>query len=341
MRSTAGKLFLLSAAFSATVFAALVAALFLTMSAQGEGGDIKTSLISSCSVIPQTNATVDGLTNEQIHNAGIIVSVGKQAKVPPRGWTIALMAALQESGLRNIPYGDRDSVGLFQQRTAWGPFADRMDPAKSSLMFYTGGQAGQPGLLDIAGWQGMDLGQAAQAVQRSAFPFAYAKHEQLATSLVKKLAGTDPGSCNEQIAPGAWVVPTIRSYHLTSRFGPRIDPVRHTLGFHTGLDFAVPIGSPVYAATGGIVISTGWGGGYGNLVKLQHADGVQTWYAHLSAFAVTPGTKVNAGTEIARSGTTGNSTGPHLHFEVRVDGQPRDPEAWLPAHGVPLNGGGG
>ncbi len=101
---------------------------------------------------------------------------------------------------------------------------------------------------------------------------------------------------------------------------------------HTGLDMAVPVGTPVYAATSGKVVSVspGWSGGYGNLLKISHADGVETWYAHLSEFDVSPGDLVGPGAQVARSGNTGSSTGPHLHFEVRVNGTPRDPAPFLP-----------
>jgi hypothetical protein len=94
---------------------------------------------------------------------------------------IALSTAMQESTLRNLNYGDRDSLGLFQQRAAWASAADRRDPHKSAHMFLTGGQGGQRGLLDIPGWQSMPVWQAAQSVQVSAFPTAYAKWEAAAT----------------------------------------------------------------------------------------------------------------------------------------------------------------
>ena len=83
---------------------------------------------------------------------------------------IALSTALQESTLRNLPYGDRDSIGLFQQRDAWGSRADRLNPAMSSRMFFVGGRGGQPGLLSIPDYLSLPVTQAAQAVQVSAFP---------------------------------------------------------------------------------------------------------------------------------------------------------------------------
>lgn len=125
-----------------------------------------------------------GLSAEQAANAKTIVAVGRELHVPSYGWVVAVATAMQESNLMNIPYGDRDSVGLFQQRTAWGSAADRLDPAKSARMFYTGGGQGQPGLVDIAGFERMPVTDAAQAVQRSAFPNAYAKWQSLATQVV-------------------------------------------------------------------------------------------------------------------------------------------------------------
>lgn len=127
-------------------------------------------------------ADVD-LSSEQVDNVATIVSVAESEGVGERGQTVAIATAMQESRLRNLDHGDRDSVGMFQQRNAWGPRADRLDPEKSTTMFFTGGQAGQPGLLDIDGWQDMSIAEAAQAVQRSAYPDAYAQHEQTARAL--------------------------------------------------------------------------------------------------------------------------------------------------------------
>lgn len=123
-------------------------------------------------------------SDEQRQNAAVIISVGRSLGASDRDLQIALMTALQESGLRNLSYGDRDSVGLFQQRDAWAPYASRMNPYESAKMFFTGGQQGQRGLLDFKTRDKMSLTQAAQAVQVSAFPDAYAKHESAATELL-------------------------------------------------------------------------------------------------------------------------------------------------------------
>jgi cell wall-associated NlpC family hydrolase len=133
-----------------------------------------------------TNATVGvtGLTDEQASNARTIVAVGRDRKFPAYGWFIAVATAMQESNLVNVPFGDRDSVGLFQQRNAWGSTADRMDPATSARMFYTGGQQGQPGLLDISGFDRMSVTDAAHTVPLRAVPGADPKWQPLAMQVV-------------------------------------------------------------------------------------------------------------------------------------------------------------
>ncbi|OIK29267.1 M23 family metallopeptidase [Streptomyces malaysiense] len=108
-------------------------------------------------------------------------------------------------------------------------------------------------------------------------------------------------------------------------------------GYHTGVDFLVPTGTAVRAAEAGEVVAAGWGGSYGYQVVIRHADGHYTQYGHLSAISVRVGRYVAAGSRIARSGATGNVTGPHLHFEVRTGpgfGTDVDPLAYLRAHGV-------
>jgi murein DD-endopeptidase MepM/ murein hydrolase activator NlpD len=99
---------------------------------------------------------------------------------------------------------------------------------------------------------------------------------------------------------------------------------------HTGIDFPAPAGTPIGAAGVGTVTFAGWNsGGYGNLMIVRHRLGYETWYAHLSSFTVANGASVAGGVQIARVGSTGRSTGPHLHFEVRKDGVPVDPAPYL------------
>ncbi len=128
-----------------------------------------------------------------------------------------------------------------------------------------------------------------------------------------------------------WHLP-VAAYRLTATFGQSSSLWSRN---HTGLDFAAPTGTPVMSITNGTVTSTGYEGSYGNQIIVTADDGTELWYCHLSAYAVQVGDKVTAGQVIGSVGSTGNSTGPHLHLEVRPGaGDPVDPMAALIANGV-------
>ena len=136
--------------------------------------------------------TYDSLSEEQKVNARTIIGVGKAGAIPQQGWVVALATAMQESTLINVNYGDRDSLGLFQQRTSqgWCTVAQCVDPVLAAMAFYgIASHTSNPGLVDISGWQSMPVTQAAQAVQRSGFPDAYAKWETLARDIVAHESG--------------------------------------------------------------------------------------------------------------------------------------------------------
>ncbi|MEU4141875.1 heavy metal transporter [Streptomyces parvulus] len=137
-------------------------------------------------------------TPEQAVNAATITAVGTARRLPERAVTIALATALQESTLRNLDHGDRDSLGLFQQRPSqgWGTPDEIMDPAYSAGLFYDH-------LVEIPGYQDLELTDAAQRVQRSAFPYAYAKHEPDATLLAAALTGRSAATLTCDGRPGA------------------------------------------------------------------------------------------------------------------------------------------
>ena len=107
----------------------------------------------------------------------------------------------------------------------------------------------------------------------------------------------------------------------------RGDPFLGTARAHRGLDFAAPYGSPVVTTSAGIVARAGWMGGYGNCVIVDHGGGVETRYGHLSAITVAPGQQVSQGALLGYVGSTGRSTGPHLHYEVRINGAAVNPLA--------------
>ncbi|WP_054944665.1 peptidoglycan DD-metalloendopeptidase family protein [Novosphingobium sp. KN65.2] len=119
--------------------------------------------------------------------------------------------------------------------------------------------------------------------------------------------------------------------YVSSSYGYRSDPFTGGAAFHAGLDFPGPKGSPIYAAAKGKITFVGGRQGYGNCIEISHGNGLMTRYGHLSAFKAKVGQKVDAGTVIAAMGSTGRSTGSHLHFEVRVNGRPVNPRPFLEA----------
>jgi hypothetical protein len=135
-------------------------------------------------LVAATPTSPGQLTPEQLANAQSIIATGKKLGIPPHGIAIALATAAQESSLRNLPGGDRDSVGLFQQRPSqgWGTVAQLRDPEFAATQFYNA-------LKKVPNWQNLPLTVAAQRVQRSAYPDAYAKWEPLANALVQQYGG--------------------------------------------------------------------------------------------------------------------------------------------------------
>jgi len=144
-------------------------------------------------------------------------------------------------------------------------------------------------------------------------------------------ASLDPSQLTEQ----GWALPVLG--RIASAFGPRPDkPVAGVGDDHNGTDIAAPCGQPVFAAMGGTVVESGYQGSYGNWILIDHGGDIQTGYAHSSTLLVEAGQTVAPGQVIALVGTTGASTGCHLHFETRVDGTPTDPVAFMSARGVSL-----
>ncbi|CAN5229817.1 hypothetical protein BH10PSE14_BH10PSE14_34550 [soil metagenome] len=136
----------------------------------------------------------------------------------------------------------------------------------------------------------------------------------------------------DNLEQGAIAIPSVQPVErlaFTSNFGIRSDPFRGTAAFHAGVDIPGPMGTPVYATADGIVDRAERAGGYGNMVEINHGKGIQTRYGHLSKILVAPFTRVHRGQLIALMGSTGRSTGPHLHYEVRIDGAAVNPVPFL------------
>jgi murein DD-endopeptidase MepM/ murein hydrolase activator NlpD len=354
--STSGKVATVVAAAATGLVLLLLTPLLMVAAALAAAG-ATTNCTAAGSPLTSTTGqagSAAGLTGEQSVNARTIVSVALGvvgarlgAAAGQRAAVIAVATAMQESTLRNLGYGDRDSIGLFQQRNAWGSREQRMDPVQSTTMFLTGGR-GQRGLLAVAGWQSMPVWQAAQSVQVSAFPTAYARWEALARTVVSSVAGTvvpidAAADCPAAgtVSAGGWVVPLPKvTYTLSSGFGMRLHPVYGTYRMHDGQDLAAATGTPVAAAAPGKVTFAGVSGsltsGFGRLVVVDHGGGTATFYGHLSAISVTAGQAVTAGQVIGAVGSTGGSTGPHLHFQVDRAGTPIDPVGFMTAHGAAL-----
>jgi murein DD-endopeptidase MepM/ murein hydrolase activator NlpD len=439
------------------------------------------------SVVYQPVTTGSGRTPtfnepEQVKNAQIIIGIGLARKLSLRDIKIALMVAMQESHLRNLAYGDRDSLGLFQQRPSvrvWGTAEQIMDPVHATNKFYDAlvkvRNRDSKSLLDVAVavqrpnraayaqtfglWDapatallagvstdaglaasvalpeagcGDVLGDVETAVQAAlsqvgkpyrwatlatAKPFDAAELMQWAyaqagvtlpassaaqlkagppvakpgsgsaaewqkvlqrgdllfwsdllgrtnhvsmylgngemvdaptmsadvaiskvpwTNTLMKLVGATRPIDNMAASGlhGGWQWP-LKSITITSPYGMRFHPVLHVWRLHNGVDFAAPMGTPVYAAHAGVVTFVGPQGGGGNVITIDHGGGIETSYLHLSSFIGTRvGEKVSAGQRIALSGSTGYSTGPHLHLIVRVRGNTTDPIPYLRQFGL-------
>jgi murein DD-endopeptidase MepM/ murein hydrolase activator NlpD len=290
-------------------------------------------------------------STEQVSNAAAIVAVGAGRQVPARGWVIALATAMQESTLHNLPGGDRDSVGLFQQRPSqgWGTRAQLLDPAYAAGRFYDA-------LLAVDGWQTMPLTDAAQAVQRSAYPDAYAAWEADATALARHLTGVDggPAACAVTLSGHGWTQPLQGPVGSGFRTSGRPG--------HDGVDLSVPKGVAIRAAAAGVVsrvrcnaVDAATGADYGCdrdghpervrgcgwYVDITHVGNVITRYCHLlTQPTVAEGQQVAAGQLIGAVGSSGRSSGPHLHYEVHLGdhtpGTATDPVAFMAAVGAPL-----
>ena len=135
--------------------------------------------------------------------------------------------------------------------------------------------------------------------------------------------GGGGGSAN---ATGSFVFPVASYVYISSRFGERVHPITGELKHHNGMDIAANMGTAVYAADGGKVVLAEWYGGYGNCIMIDHGNGYKTLYGHLSSIGVSEGQSVSQGAVIGAVGSTGNSTGPHLHFEVYANDSRIDPE---------------
>jgi len=180
--------------------------------------------------------------------------------------------------------------------------------------------AGQSGTAPATGQAGqVELGAQETATLR-----------QTRAALVARASRSQSRVAAPRPAPG-WSRPAVGP--ISSLYGPRWGSM------HRGVDIAAPYGSTVRAAFSGTVKKAGWYGGYGKIVIIDHGDGLETYYGHNSEFLVEEGQKVRAGMPIAKVGSTGHSTGPHVHFEVLLNGERLDPMPYLRKRGLDLTAG--
>jgi len=314
------------------------------------------------------------LNHAQLAHAAAIINTGSRIPGTNRdALVIALMAGLTESRLRmlanrtypeslNYPNdgigADHDSLGIFQMRHAsgWGSIPDLMDPVYQARAFFggpTGPNYPSPrGLLDIRGWQTKSKGAAAQAVEVSAYPDRYATWEPVAEAILNTLTNSanTGGGAGSTAEPDAGLFESrsvvfplpAGTWLKTSVFGWRIHPITGLRNYHRGTDYRAPDGTPILAAADGVVEFAGPMRGFGNAIIIKHkVDGqiLSTVYGHMWSghLYVVAGDQVVAGQHIADVGSAGDSTGPHLHFQVHPTGWPAPPidsNAWLASHGA-------
>ncbi|WP_291861239.1 peptidoglycan DD-metalloendopeptidase family protein [Bradyrhizobium sp.] len=192
---------------------------------------------------------------------------------------------------------------------------------------------------------GLDMAQLEAATPRAGVggPFVAVKLPPDASTFERQLsriniARAQVERLNRTLALVPYRKPVIGAVEFSSGFGIRSDPFLGRPAMHTGLDFRAASGDPVRATANGKVITSGWMGGYGRMVEIDHGNGLSTRYGHLSEINVKVGDLIKIGQVIGAVGSTGRSTGPHLHYETRIDGDPVDPQKFLRA-GVRLSSG--
>jgi murein DD-endopeptidase MepM/ murein hydrolase activator NlpD len=192
---------------------------------------------------------------------------------------------------------------------------------------------------------GLNLANLEAAVPRTAMggPFVPVKLTASSGPFEKQLSRinstrAEMDRLNRTLALVPYRKPVIGEVEFTSGFGVRSDPFLGRPAMHTGLDFRAATGDPVRVTAYGKVVSAGWSGGYGRMIEVDHGNGLATRYGHLSEINVKVGEIVKIGQVVGLVGSTGRSTGPHLHYETRIDGEAVDPQKFLRA-GVRLSAG--
>lgn len=269
---------------------------------------------------------------EQMKNAATIATVGKNMGMSARDIEIGIMTSIAESALKNVNYGDRDSLGLFQQRPSqgWGSEAQVTNPSYASGKFFSA-------LRGVQDRDGLAPWAAAQAVQRSAFADGsnYQRWWGVAQALFTKGLKKNKNGGYSMTTSGGFVPGAGGRHRPINGYG--YGSIHDGYTGYPAVDFAAPVGTPVYAVADGTItrsydisgyeprnaVQNGYKS-YGRVEYLKTDAGPEVLYAHLSRRSVGAGTRVQGGSVIGYTGNTGHSTGPHLHF-----GANNGPMAWL------------
>ena len=217
-------------------------------------------------------------------------------------------SALQQDldSLRRAEDGLRAIVGA--------PPAEADETVQEGTVSPTGGEQHTPTTADLS--EALEMIEERLSTRRSSI-------DLLAETMRREFPGAASYASDSapHTTPSIWPA----AGYVSSPYGLRFDGTE----FHQGIDIAADMGAPIVATADGVVTAAGWNGGYGNMVDVDHGGGIVTRYGHASALAVTVGQQVRRGEVIAYVGSTGRSTGPHVHYEVRVDGQPVNPAGYL------------
>jgi murein DD-endopeptidase MepM/ murein hydrolase activator NlpD len=248
----------------------------------------------------------------------------------PSGFLVAGTSAIVVAAAGAMSIGSAQAAHLSQASTvqalnADGGSAAASDGPASDALGSQLDRDGRPSTISRnADRVALDQAQQ-QRMEHAAEQQAAARNQALA-----ELASKAEDRARE-IKSNMWVLP-VDHYDITATFGSGGSLWSSD---HTGLDFAAPVGTPIHAVAHGVVTQVGYAGAYGNRVIITHADGTETWYCHMNDFAVSTGDEVESGETVGHIGITGNTTGPHLHLEVRpTPNVPVDPYTALIAHGV-------
>lgn len=233
------------------------------------------------------------------------------------------------STARTALLDQEQQLGIARQRSA-----DAVDAANGQVGYIAtlvnDASAIEQQLVDLQRQRqlALDSAQAAADAARARYESLQKASSDLAALLASRARANPGGAPRPAAGSGAVIMPTTGT--LTSPFGNRTDPLGRGRRFHAGQDFGAPFGTPIVAATAGTVAYAGTTSGYGNYTCVDRGSGFATCYAHQAKILVVVGQPVQQGQRIGLVGSTGNSTGPHLHFEVRLNGNPTDPMPYLP-----------